>query len=110
MLHAFKKGNIDIGPFLAEAHSATSTRPDDKKALENLRHLYKGIVSDSTSHRNFAIQTEIHNSIVPIALEFGDVEVLNKCLKLLGERLSLSVGSHFAKAIPSLGLPNLQLM
>ncbi|OXV08675.1 hypothetical protein Egran_03562 [Elaphomyces granulatus] len=54
--------------------------------------------------------SKILDTFTEIAIEFGDVDVLKRCLKLLGERLSLSVGSHFGKAIPSLGFSNLQLM
>jgi hypothetical protein len=101
---------MDASPFLAEAHSAVLNRPDDDRALQDFRHLYRSIVSGRTGHRNSDIQIELYNSIVQIAIEFGDVDVLKRCLNLLGDRLSLSVGSHFGKAIPSLGFSNLKLM
>ena len=84
-----------------------SNQPGDDSALQNLRHLYKGIAFSSYQNSGPS-QTEIHNSIVQIALEFGDLEALKQCLKLLGDRLSLSAGSHFGKAILSLGFPNLK--
>jgi hypothetical protein len=107
MLHAWRQGEMDLGPLLAEAHSATSDRPDDDRALQNLRHLCRGIVFGEIGHKNFR---EIYNSVVQIALEFGDVEVLKQCLKLHGDGFSLPLGSHFGKALPSLGFSNLQLM
>jgi hypothetical protein len=76
--------------------------------MQHLRQLCKGVAFNGGQNCGF-IQQEIYNTIVQIALEFGDLEVLKQCLKLLGNRLSLSAGSHFGKAILSLGFPNLKV-
>jgi hypothetical protein len=106
MLYAFRRGSIDIPGLLEEARSAVSNRPDDDRALQYLRHLCKSIAFS----RRIRIETEVHNMVVEIALELGDVEVLKPCLKILGDQLSSSAGSHFGKAILSLGFPNLKPM
>jgi hypothetical protein len=107
VLYALRQGSIDASGLLEEAHSAASNRPDDDRAVQNLRQLCKGFAfnCDQKSGR-----TEIYNTIVKISLEVGDEEVLKQCLKLLGNQLSLSAGSNFGKAILSLGFSNVKPM
>jgi hypothetical protein len=109
VLYAFRRGSIDASALLEEAHSAASNRPDDDRAVQNLRQLCKGFAFNGGQNSGF-IQQKLYNAIVTISLEVGDEEVLKQCLKLLGNQLSLSAGSNFGKAILSLGFSNVKPM
>jgi hypothetical protein len=85
VLYAFRRGSIDASALLEEAHSAASNRPDDDRAVQNLRQLCKGFAFNGGRNSDF-IQEKLYNTIVTISLEVGDEEVLKQCLKLLGNQ------------------------